>query len=905
MKEKKTKKKISKCTLCISACIAIVLTVFFAFQIKAATPSAQIVFYSTGNRDGELTTSQLLEVKTTNFDKAAYLEYTYNNEMQSEYRSNAFFGSDTKYMDEVIYVFSSNRTYEYNNSMKNLQVKTHETKTFTSPFFAWGNGEWGRGDIYVTVKDTNPESSTYGKEAKASTGGLGLPNLSRDMNAGIGTMIKGDTSEIRNIMSTAGTPMLEDAGQFHYIRSHIEKFQEKTIPEGMTIRKEDIYNPSTGDYLDKWYYVTANNSGLATIAITHKRNVKTDIFYNNYNSLLRWDYGHPSGVFDFYVFDHKPTIKPSLKTLTLSDTIQGVTYSLGSESYTCSKDNEEIVFGKNDKDGFLMTGKEYRIEMSKRVNGKNARVMMQASTSDRSYVTLDYNGVQPIGSASSTLTIPYNYQNLSSETISALGYDFKGWNSEPDGSGINYSQDIVDREYLTVYAQWSKRYYEAEVLLNLDNQPYQDATVALYQNGKQMYALAPQVGTNSYKVSGVEYSKYAENDGAYDVYINGADSDEDFIITGAEQNLKLISQAIHCYKARVKLTNDGAIWGNQKVVLNKLGKEYEMTFNATNNQYEYMFIYSTSNPKDGPYAVYVNNKLIQNETIIIEINMSNDVSTNEVTLPFYKAFVDIKKDNVVWSQPTITLRQKEVIKTTMKYNADLKRYETEDIIDFGQNYDVYVEGTNSKENVGKSINVTNSSAEIIYYSVTFKDANKVYNTQNLMSGDTARKPSTPTMDGNTFSYWASKEDGSGTKYFQSGLTTTDAITKTTNIYAIWVTPSLKLGTYVRCTSTGVNNSKGSYYRLGNIAILGFPGASGKTPIRTAEITITKGSGTVSVNTPGSYTITGNNTTKVTIKFANGVSMAAAEDFLKKNVVIAPSTSQRPHGIKVRVFGVTG
>ena len=52
-------------------------------------------------------------------------------------------------------------------------------------------------------------------------------------------------------------------------------------------------------------------------------------------------------------------------------------------------------------------------------------------------------------------------QNLATSTFTRIGYTFEGWNTEPDGSGVSYSdqQNISISSDLTLYAQWRIQTY--------------------------------------------------------------------------------------------------------------------------------------------------------------------------------------------------------------------------------------------------------------------------------------------------------------------------------------------------------------------------------------------------------------------------------------------------------------
>lgn len=57
-------------------------------------------------------------------------------------------------------------------------------------------------------------------------------------------------------------------------------------------------------------------------------------------------------------------------------------------------------------------------------------------------------------------------QTLTANAFERSGYDFIGWNTESDGSGISYTDEqevayasVTDGEIITLYAQWFDKSY--------------------------------------------------------------------------------------------------------------------------------------------------------------------------------------------------------------------------------------------------------------------------------------------------------------------------------------------------------------------------------------------------------------------------------------------------------------
>ena len=65
------------------------------------------------------------------------------------------------------------------------------------------------------------------------------------------------------------------------------------------------------------------------------------------------------------------------------------------------------------------------------------------------------------GGSGSMTSIVGNRVTISSNTFTQTGYDFAGWNTAADGSGISYSngQIITLTEDITLYAQWAIKYF--------------------------------------------------------------------------------------------------------------------------------------------------------------------------------------------------------------------------------------------------------------------------------------------------------------------------------------------------------------------------------------------------------------------------------------------------------------
>ncbi len=889
--------------------------------------SIDVVGFS--GQSSKITTSQLLEVKTEGYAENAYLQYTYTNKSMSECFDLTPNITPLSPVYNYLMTYENPDTWNYSgiDVMDNLLgasvgfTETFATKTGNNHVV--GDNEDGAletvmttnkfcamsymmetvysttDNIIIEVKDINPDSGTYGKTATIRIDYLREASIGNDIDDGMGAMFIGEELEVRQLIARAGAPYRKP----DLTGTSIDDFEMKTTFSGLNVEEElEYYGKLQLIVTNAWYYFTATKSGLAKCYLETNHGVDVShVFYSSERIIT-----NPSpedGTLEFYVFARKPTVKTYGYMIEVSNTIKGVTYTIGEQSITATSDYQTLTFGG--EDSVFLGDQDYQLEVSYAINGKTARVFVDVYNEPPEFVTVnfDYNGVEKVSGLSS-IEIYYNTTiNGRNDDVTGLGYEFLSWNTQADGSGINMSDNAqtVLKDNITLYAQWEVLDYTTTVCVTEDAEALEGAEVALYQNQTAIYVLEETSTAGTYQNTEVHYQRGSGGSDTYDVYVDGVDSGQDITWTGMEAEGDEQTCTVYAFTIRVDLQYNESPWLGQLVSVTKDGTTKWLSYDETSGKYEYRVLYKTDQPNDGVYDVAINYATMYRNNSKVSITITSDVTSNEVDIDYYDITVKVNKDGSSWSGATVKLQKNGVNYYALTYDTTEQSYIVEGVLDDGSDYDVYISGSDSSADIGEVVDFDNREISVDYYTLNFVDSDNtatIFSQQILLEGDNAKKPYNPAVEGKTFSYWATSEDGTSDAFANGSVGA--SITSATTYYAQWVLPSVIIGQYV---TYGSGDSK--YYKMDNITIQGFPDEEDSVPIITMKIE------------PKAYetviTYTGNNDKvnaeydangALLISVSGGCSMSEAVSILK-DVTIEPVFQESgTHECKVSVFGMT-
>jgi hypothetical protein len=210
--------------------------------------------------------------------------------------------------------------------------------------------------------------------------------------------------------------------------------------------------------------------------------------------------------------------------------------------------------------------------------------------------------------------------------------------------------------------------------------------------------------------------------------------------------------------------------------------------------------------------------------------------------------------------------------------------------------EVKVTGSISGTYTGLVLSGATPSGELDYYTVSYTDLGSLYLSQIVFEGGKASQPAAPYHRGYTFIGW--KTTGNADYDFDA------PITARTELHAGFDAPSVSIGGYVKTDADGTVNGKGAYYRMANLAIMGYPAAG--APMNMATLYVTNGE--VTFTERKGYTIhenidsaTGNGSVSI---MYGGIPVAEAQSFLRENVIVRVKNTAAEHRMQVSVYGGT-
>lgn len=908
--------------LILTVVLAVVICFGCMFIVQAVSaPTAKIVSYADKSSSG-LRVAQMLEVQTSNFANNAKLEYEYSwSNSWALFPYNVSTSPDTAYNS---YAYGDKRYVSIAGSKSSKETLT------------------------VKVKDTNPQSSTYGKTATATYKNFKAADLSKDISSGSYGMFVGEEEELLYLLGKGGILHITCANS---------STESCTIKSGNSVSLEGTGNDTK---------FIANSVGETRCIVKVKK--QSGCAYHSGQT--------GSGEIIVYVFS-KPTAIPIYSdSIRLKDTEEGVTYTVNGVSKKCTEAGQEIVF-----DG-LQPETKYKIECSKNISGKKVAATFNKTTNGKVTVKFDRNEKGTVQPSSQTLYAG-EYLNVPGENVTPVepGYMMMGWCEAKDGNADVWNLGKTRVPYgVTLYAKWVHVPNTFTVTLNKDDELWKGQSISLYQGDDKKYDLSENNGI---------YSNDNIANGVYDIYVNSEktgqtvifDTEGTTIDSGQKkkQTLNYYTVSLETYRNDVVNASVGDITLKQNGVLrntiiNTDGKLEAYILNAPeNNVYEiyiddeytqrtisakpnadkelfhfydveleltytsawedakvtlrddkgvvkHMLDYSET---DGNICYY--RKLVLTEGVHYNVYVGIQDSGEDLVLvpgediirkaeaTFYRTTVEMYEDNVIKTNAYITLFN-GIDSCRLNYDSSLGKYvanipyKESDGVEAA--YDVLVR--NAQDENPAKISLASPNAVVRFYSVkchvTIAGADAI-STVYVRENDVMIAPASPTSNGLLLEGWYTSD--SYTNLFDFSKPITMAL----HIYGKFESQKAVINNYIKTDNEGVMLSTGEYYRMANLTIGGYPngdvmhgfildvaGCSEiiiKADVSLGEFTIAP-EDYITAATEERITVTTDNG-KIIVQFTKGVTMKELQKFLRNNVIVKPDT-EKEHTMTVTVFG---
>ena len=165
-------------------------------------------------------------------------------------------------------------------------------------------------------------------------------------------------------------------------------------------------------------------------------------------------------------------------------------YTYANDNYYKDKGITLPLLKTNYYNGFRFVGAHY-------VDSGESTIHVDVQLVKNTEYTVRY---EPNGGAENAYDDPGLYQTNDSVAVKGNmftreGYEFAGWNTEPDGSGTPYQSGdkiTIEKANVTLYAQWTPKTYEVKYHLNYDGSPTDPATKTNVQwNDSNLLASEP------------------------------------------------------------------------------------------------------------------------------------------------------------------------------------------------------------------------------------------------------------------------------------------------------------------------------------------------------------------------------------------------------------------------------
>lgn len=893
--------------------------------VQAATePKAWIASYADGRTSG-LRASEMLEIKTSGFSENAELSYEYEWSNDSWYPYSIMRSPDTAYYS---YAYGDFRYVSITGS----KAQKHK--------------------LTVVVKDTNPQSLTYNKTATATYSKFKASNLSKDISARAYGMFVGEEESLLTLLGRGGVL---------HITCGNSKTKDCDLESGNSVTLSGSGNDTTIKAVsvgesrceisvkkEKECSYHGGQSGEGEIIIYVFGKPTAEARYSDSIALTNTEKGVTytvNGVSKTCTQNGQELVFTGLKSgteysITCSKVIDGKTVAT---SFSKKTNNKAWVYFNNNKKGNT-TPPTQELYAGGLVETPTTNVPKVPGF----YIEGWYQNIAGSGRAwnfatnkiAKTMTLYANWKDVPNTLSITLKKDDAVWTGQKVELYANLERAYVLTEENGVYVNNEIINGTYDVYVNGENiyRPVTFATTSTTKDGGEVEnrtleyysikidtslndAQSAEPGTmelrqenrvwNVFENEDGKIEAYALKDGdgtsgsTYDIYIGDVKIREKINAT-ASTRLEL-----HFYEAELALTHDTA-WTTANVTLrDDLGMaKHTLNYEETegNTAYYRAILQADERGTTDTYDVYVRN---QNTHEVVSL-AQGDVSASDYkkTARFYVAEVTVRTDDSADNLTKVTVNNG--IDTTQLLDMDHDGIYTENVLRNISNgteltYTVHVKGVIDENSA--QLTMENSEVQIDFYNVHCHitlGGQGIVNTLKVRKGMYMSSPSSPVNNGRNMEGWYTEPT------FENMYDFTQPVTAKADIYGKYEAQKANINGYIKTDESGTLSSTGTYYRMSNLTISGFPNGDVMTGFvleitGCVNITIKPNDELGAITILPDNALDGNVVTvsegTIMVQFENEITMKEMQTFLRNNVIVQPDSAVE-HTMQVTVYGTT-
>lgn len=906
--------------------LVIGLCVGLSFVVEAATsPSAWIASYADGRTSG-LRVSEMLEVKTSGFSSNAKLSYEYKwSNSSKSYAYEAMYSPDTAYRS---------RAY---GDLRYVAIDGSKAQKYK---------------LTVTVKDTNPQSSTYNREAKATYSKFKASSLSKDISAKAYGMFVGEEETVLSLLGRGGVL---------HITCGNSKTKDCDLESGSSVRISGSGNETI---------IKAVSQGESRCEVEVKKE-KGCTYHSGQTG---------EGEIIIYVFG-KPTAEARYSdSIALRNTEKNVTYTVNGVSKTSTQNGQELVFSG------LEDGTEYTITCSKVIDGKKVSTSFTKKTNKKAWVYFNNNGKGNTTPPTQECFAGGLAEAPTTRVPQAPGFYIEGWYQSNAGVGRAWNFDTSKiSKTMTLYAKWNPVPNTLSVTLNKDDVAWSGQRVELYANLQKAYVLTEKNGV---------YVNNGILNGTYDIYVNGENIYRPitFATTATTKDGGDVeNRVLDYYSVKIDTSLNDAQSAEPGNVELRQGSKVWSIFSNQNGKIEAYALKDGDGTSGSVYELYIGDVKVREEI--------NATASTRLDLHFYKAELALTHDTP-WTTANVTLRddmgiakhtlyyeetvgntayyrailQADEPETTDTYDVYVRNQNTHEVVSLAEGkvraadykksarfyvaevtvrtddlpdnltkvtvdngveatqlldldrdgvytenvlrnvtsgaeltYDVYVKDTIDSDTA--QITMANSEITVDYYNLHCHitlGGQEIVNTLKIRKGTYVTSPSSPINNGRNMEGWYTEST------FENMYDFTQPIAAKADIYGKYEAQKANINEYIKTDANGNISSNGTNYKMANLTISGFPNGD----VMTGFVLETTGCTSVTIvpnANLGDMTILPDNALEgnvvtieegsVMVQFAEKITMKEMQTFIRNNIIVQPDSSKN-HSMQVIVYGIT-